>query len=200
MKNLSRYIEILKQDAELWDKVKPLVEHIAFLEAELRLAKLGLDDAEKLHEMMDQNNEDPKVIPYSPVKTTKRNQDISLEERNLYRAVGELAFVIAKADNILRDSERKAFHDAIEESFGKNSWIAEDRFQWIERTPTTDVESTYHHVLYLIRQNKIALNDALVEKFIDVICKVAEVANIHERQKEYIDRFNQDLRKIYQEA
>lgn len=199
MKNLTRYIEILKQDDALWDKVKPLVEHIAFLEAELRLAKLGLDDTEKLHEMMDQN-EDPKAIPFSPVKPTKRNKDLTLEERNLYRAVGELAFVIAKADNILRDSERQAFHDAIEDSFGKNSWIAEDRFQWIERTPTTDVESTYHHVLYLIRQNKLGLSDELVEKFIDVICKVAEVANIHEKQKEYIDRFNQDLRKIFEEA
>ncbi len=190
MENLNQYIKQLKQDEAIWDKIEPLVDHIAFLEAELRLARLRLDDPKPVHEV---------EVPYvfSSVKSTQRNKTLSLEERNLYRAVGELAFVIAKADNILRNSEKKAFQEVIVQNFGQDSWIAEDRFNLIANTPASNVESTYNHVIFLIRQNKGSLTQGLVDKFIHVIRRVAEVANVHETQERYIDRFKEDLLKIY---
>lgn len=196
MKDLRSYIAQLRSDKELWPKVNRLVEHIAYLEAELRLARLRLDDARKEKEVEGEESHNPK---FSSVKQTTHNEELSLEERNLYRAVGELAFVIAKADNILRDSEVKAFKDAITEVFGKDYWIIEDRFRYIISTPASDVESTYNHVLFMIRQNKAALNEILVEKFSNVLYKVAEVANIHDKQKEYLDRFKADLLHISSE-
>ncbi len=189
MNLLSEYIADLRNQQEIWPKVEPLVKHITYLEAELRLAKLRLDG----HPISDEADKKH----FSSVKSTKKNKDISLEERNLYRAVGELSFVIAKADNVLRESERQAFHQVILEEFGENSWIAEDRFHLIEKTPTSDAESTYNHVLFMIRQNKSRLTQELVEVFIRVITRVAEVANIHENQMNYINRFEDDLRKIF---
>lgn len=189
MENLPEYINQLKTDAIVWEKVQPLVNHIAMLEAELRLAKLNIDE------------DDPKPVkaPIADfIPAHKKNHELTLEERNLYRAVGELAFVIAKADNILRDSERKAFQQVIHEDFGENSWLVEDRFKLIEKTPTTDVESTYHHVIYMIKQNQQGLSQDLVDKFIHVISQVAEVADVHQNQKVYINRFQEDLQKIFQ--
>lgn len=190
MKDLRNYISQLRKNQEIWPKVHPLVEHIAYLEAELRLARLRLDDALKSEESLNHT--------FSSVRQTSHNQELTLEERNLYRAVGELAFVIAKADSILRDGEIKAFKEAITKVFGKDYWIVEDRFKYILQTPASDVESTYNHVIFMIRQNKSALTDALVEKFTNVIHKVAEVANIHEKQKEYLDRFKKDLTHLNQ--
>ncbi len=195
MKELAQYIAELRNQKDLWQKVEPLVKHITYLEAELRLAKLRLDGQPQNLEGQDHDKK-----PFSTIKTTKRNKDLSLTERNLYRAVGELTFVIAKADNILREDERKAFHQVIQEEFGENSWIAEDRFTLIEKTPTSDVESTYNHVLFMIRQNKNGLTKELVEIFIRVITRVAEVANIHENQMSYITRFEDDLAKIFAQS
>ncbi|NJO00509.1 MAG: hypothetical protein HC880_01430 [Bacteroidia bacterium] len=188
MQDLSQHIALLREQADIWPKVAPLVEHITYLEAELRLARLRLDDqANKM-------KSSGETMGFSSIQENALNKDLNLEERNLYRAVGELAFVIAKADNILRDSERKAFHDAIVRFFGENYWI--DRFQLIDSTPATDLESTYRHVIFMIRQNKQALNDDLVDKFIKIICEVAEVTSIHEQQQVYIDRFREDLNRI----
>lgn len=192
MKALTQYIAELRSQKDLWPKVEPLVKHITYLEAELRLAKLRLDGQPQILDDIDLDKK-----PFSTIKTTAKNKDLSLTERNLYRAVGELSFVIAKADNILREDERKAFHQVIKEEFGENSWIAEDRFTLIEKTPTSDVESTYNHVLFMIRQNKHGLTEELVETFIRVITRVAEVANIHENQMCYITRFEEDLARVF---
>lgn len=186
MEDLSTYIQNLKKDAALWEKAKPLADHIAKIEAELRLAKLQIDEQEP--------NKAP-IADFQPARKT--DVELTLEERNLYRAVGELAFVIAKADNILRDSERKAFQEVIQEDFGKNSWLVEDRFRLIEKTPTSDVESTYHHVIFMVRQNQTGLSQDMVDKFIHVINRVAEVAGVHQKQKEYLDRFQKDLKYIF---
>jgi|GEM_PF-2326838 len=192
MNFISEYIADLRNQKEIWAKVEPLVKHITYLEAELRLAKLRLDGKPQ--------SDEPSKKSFSEVKTTKRNKDLSLEERNLYRAVGELSFVIAKADNLLRESERQAFHRVILEEFGENSWIAEDRFHLIDKTPTSDAESTYNHVIFMIKQNKHALTEDLVETFTRVIIRVAEVANIHENQMCYINRFEEDLAKIFAQS
>ncbi|NJL13171.1 MAG: hypothetical protein HC913_09350 [Microscillaceae bacterium] len=196
MQNLSEYISELRNQPEIWAKVAPLVEHITYLEAELRLAKLNLDEKKNAPKAQEEMNR----RKFSTVRATPRNKDLSLEERNLYRAVGELAFVIARADNILEQEERKAFHEVVLEELGEHSWIAEDRFQLIAETPASDVESTYHHVMYLIWQNQRGLTKELVHKFISVICRVAEVANIHKNQQGYIDRFRHDLHQIFPEA
>ncbi|GAB4396977.1 MAG: hypothetical protein OHK0053_12340 [Microscillaceae bacterium] len=196
MQNLSEYIGELRSQPKIWAKVAPLVEHITYLEAELRLAKLNLDEKNPTPK----GQEETSRRKFSTVRTTPRNKDLSLEERNLYRAVGELAFVIARSDNILHHEERKAFHEVVLEELGEHSWIAEDRFQLIADTPASDVESAYHHVLYLIRQNQRGLTKDLVHKFIRVICRVAEVANIHKNQQGYIDRFRHDLHQIFPEA
>lgn len=188
MNDLSNYITKLKEREDIRDLIEPLINHIAYLEAELRVVKLRLDEHSR------------QVSVSIPKKNqvSQGEKNVSLEERNLYRAVGELAFVIAKADNVLRESERQAFHKVIVEDFGENSWIAEDRFSLIESTPTSDVESTYNHVIFLIRQNKNALSDELVGKFIHVIEKVAEVANVHRNQYKYITRFKTDLETMCQ--
>lgn len=184
--NLSDYIYELKKDAETAEKIAPLLQHIAFLEAELRFAK-GKITTLKI------KAEDPEKVSFNK---PKRERDLTLAERELYRAVGELAFVIAKADKILRESEKEAFRKVIREDLGVSGWIAEDRFNMIEHTPTSDLDSSYNHVIFLIKKNSAGLTEDLKNRFIHVITKVAEVAGVHHSQKALINRFKEDITKI----
>lgn len=185
--NLSKYISQLRENPDTKGIILPLVEHIAYLEAELRTAKTEITD---LKYRMEYSLEKEDALK------SDKPEKLTVARSNLYRAVGELAFVIAKSDNILRDSERQAFYQVIRKNFGVNSWVAEDRFNLIEKTPTTDVESSYNQVIFNIKRNREGLTPNLVKRFIMVIGEVAEVAGVHEKQAEYINRFKEDLLKI----
>lgn len=185
--NLSEYISKLRGNPNTKEIILPLIQHIAYLEAELRTAKTEITDLKYRMEYSLEKEEST---------TDKSPEKLTVARSNLYRAVGELAFVIAKSDNILRDSERQAFYQVIRKNFGVNSWVAEDRFKLIEKTPTTDVESSYNQVIFNIKRNREGLTPNLVKRFVNVIEKIAEVAGVHEKQAAYISRFKEDLLSI----
>jgi hypothetical protein len=127
-------------------------------------------------------------------------QDISIEVRNLYRAIGELAYVLAKIDKSLSQVERLVFQEAIKEELGKDSWLAKDRFEMLENQGIkADLEQTYNRVLFAIRQNRLGLNEDLIEKFIAVLEKVGGVSGITDEEIAIIERFREDVTKIWQQ-
>ena len=126
--------------------------------------------------------------------------DVSLTTRNLYRAIGELAFVITRADSITSKVEKVVFKEAIKEDLGKDSWLAEDRFNWLDlQGEKIDPEATYNRVIFMIRQNKQGLDDDLIEKFISVLEKVGGVSGISDEEIALIERFREDVTKIHRE-
>lgn len=124
---------------------------------------------------------------------------ITLAEHNLYRAIAELAYVIGKADKILHMDEREAFHKAVQEELGEYGWLAESRFSVLQDEVIPEIEMAYNNVIFLIKQNRQALTPKFIEKFVNVIMRVAEVRGIVEEEQIIIDRFRADIAKIFEE-
>jgi hypothetical protein len=125
--------------------------------------------------------------------------EISIEERNLYRALGELSYIIATTDGRLSNVEKVVFEEALKEELGLNGWLAKDRFNMLlEQNASTEFEATYQRVLFAFRQNKSVLTEVLIEKFIAVLEKVAGVSGITDEEIDTIERFRGDVLKICQ--
>ncbi len=125
---------------------------------------------------------------------------ISLEKNNLYRAIGELSFVIAKSDNMLTQIEKTVFREAVKEELGEEGWIVIDRFEYLDQNnhkPT--MEQTYNRAIYVFKQNKEVLSEALIEKFIALLEKVAGVSGITDREILLIEQFQEDMNKLMRE-
>ncbi len=118
---------------------------------------------------------------------------ISLEDSNLYRAIAELAYAIAKADGTLDAKEQDAFKKIIEKELLVDDWVAGIRFDAIFTTLVPSVEESYKHAITLLRRNKENLTQALVIKFNNILRKVAEVSGISLEEQSIIERFNKDL-------
>jgi uncharacterized tellurite resistance protein B-like protein len=143
------------------------------------------------------NRFEDEVLQIHASKKTEMNQFIDSEESNLYSTVGQLAYVMAMADHVMLDEERDAFRTVIKENLGNFDWLAEDRFKVIDELMVMDVENTYDHAIFLIKKNVEALDEKLIQKFINVITKVAEVAGIVPAEQEIINQFTQDIQDIY---
>ncbi len=124
---------------------------------------------------------------------------ITLAEHNLYRAIAELAYVVGKADKILHADEREAFKKAVEEELGEYGWLAESRFSVLQDEVVPEIDVAYNNVIFLIKQNKQALTLPFIQKFVNVIMRVAEVRGIVEEEQMIIDKFRADIGKIFQD-
>ncbi len=123
--------------------------------------------------------------------------NISLEKNNLYRAIGELAYVIARSDSLLTQLERTVFREAVKEELRGEGWAAIDRFEYLdqnEQKPT--LEQSYNRAIYTFKQNKQALSAELAEKFVSLLEKVGGVSGITDREIIVIEQFQVDMAKI----
>jgi|GEM_PF-735699 len=130
-------------------------------------------------------------------KKSEKHLYMSPELANLYSTIGQLAYAMAIADHVLLEEERKAFLTVIKENLGEFDWLAKDRFQAVQDIMIKDVESTYDHALYLIRKNINALDQDVIDKFLNVIWRVAEVAGITGEEQALIDLFEKDIMAIW---
>ncbi len=124
---------------------------------------------------------------------------MSTEHQALYSTVGQLAYIITMADGRMISNEKKAFQKIIQENFGVFDKLIEERFQVLQDIGEADLESTYEHSLYLIRQNKKALDEEIIQNCLSVMTQLAQVAGIKPEEKEFIERFKKDVYEIYQE-
>lgn len=124
--------------------------------------------------------------------------ELTLQQKDLYRAMGELAYAIAKSDKVLSKEEREAFLMVIDQDLGRESWLAKDRFEMLEnQLIQTNIEKTYNHVMYLLKINKDALTGDIVKKFKDVVNSIAQATvQMTEEEKSLLNRFHQDLNAI----
>ena len=122
---------------------------------------------------------------------------LSTQERNLFQAVAELAFAIAKADEEITQDEIDAYQEAILETMGKAEWLAKEHFDQLINNQQAELETAYQDALRRIEQNKDALDRVLIRKFLYVLEKVAKVRGISQEEKEIINRFEEDVIKIH---
>lgn len=123
--------------------------------------------------------------------------EISIEIRNLYRAIGELAYLLTRVDALTTKTEKIVFEEAIKEELGKESWLAKDRFERLDtQGAQIDLLATYNRAMFSMQQNKHGLNEELIEKFIAVLEKVGGVSGITDMEIDWIEKFREDIHKM----
>jgi uncharacterized tellurite resistance protein B-like protein len=115
---------------------------------------------------------------------------MEIEKREIYRAIAEMAYVIAKADRGLSADEKFAFTKIVEEELALNSWIAQSRFELLD-------EVTQPSIDLALKKYKEHLTPELVAIALKVMNRVAEsCSGFSAKEKLIIDRFKNDLDQI----
>ena len=124
------------------------------------------------------------------------NHKAMFEKREIYRAIGELAYAIAKAGDGLRLEEKKAFMEIAEEELKFEAWAAESRFEILDEKVHPSLEHAYNEALHEFKLYKEHLTPELKEKTIKVLKKVAEACKKSEIKDFIIDRLEHDLKAL----
>lgn len=117
------------------------------------------------------------------------------EKREIYRAIGELAYIIAKVDG-LRLEEKKAFMEVVEEELKFDAWAAESRFEILDEKVHPTLEHAYNEALHEFKLYKDHLTPELKAKTLKVLKKVAETCGKSEMKDFIIDRLEHDLKSL----
>ncbi len=120
-----------------------------------------------------------------------------IEKKEIYRAIAEMAYVIAKADHGLSAGERIAFRTIIEEELDYDSWAAQSRFELLDEVTEPSIEKVYNEAIHDFRLHKHVFTEELKEKVLRVVKRVAEVCNGFSDKEAFImDRLRQDLNNL----
>ena len=117
-------------------------------------------------------------------------------DNEIYRAIGELAYVIAKAGDGLQLEEKKAFIDIVEKELKFKAWSAESRFDILDEKVHPTLEHAYNEAIHEFKIHKNALTEELKAITIKVVKKVAEAYHPSEVKDFIIDRLEKDLKSI----
>ncbi|QSE96843.1 hypothetical protein [Fulvivirga lutea] len=119
-----------------------------------------------------------------------------LEHNEIYRAIGELAYVIAKAGDGTQLDEKKAFYDIIEAELKFNAWSAESRFEILDEKVHPSLEHAYNDAIHEFKIHKSVLTPELKDITLRVVKKVAAAYHPSEVKDFIIDRLERDLKNI----
>ena len=118
-------------------------------------------------------------------------------DREIYSAVGELAYVITKADDGLQYEERKMFFDLIEEELGDNGLAATSRFELLDEVTRPTLEEAYNAALNKLRKVRDHVDKDIKEKIVDILKKVAQAyKGINEVEQFILGRLKHDLKTL----
>jgi len=117
----------------------------------------------------------------------------------IYRAIAELAYAVAKADGNLQSIEKETFFDIIQDELHSSAWSAQSRFDILEESMKPSVDHAYKMVIKTIKDNQHAFTAAMRQKFLTVMNRVAESYNgIVVQEQELINRFLKDTEGLVQ--
>jgi len=119
-----------------------------------------------------------------------------IDQTEIYRAIGELAYVIAKADDGLHIEEKRKFLEIIEEELKYDAWAAESRFELLDEKIHPTLEHAYNEAIHEFKIHKDVLTPALKEITIRVVKAVASSYHSTEVKDFIIDRLEKDLKSI----
>jgi tellurite resistance protein len=96
------------------------------------------------------------------------------EKRSLYRAIAEMAYVIAKSHEGMHDKEKKEFFKIIEKELDFDAWAAESRFELLDQVTHPSISSAYNDAMFEFNKYSAHMDDDLKQKALRVLEKVAE--------------------------
>jgi uncharacterized tellurite resistance protein B-like protein len=122
---------------------------------------------------------------------------MEIERIELFRAIAEMAYVIAKADRGLSAQERMAFNKIVEEELEFDSWAAQSRFELLDEVTQPSIELAYNEAIHDFRKYKSHLTQDIKKKSILVMQKVAEACSGFSANEALIlERFKTDLSNL----
>lgn len=119
---------------------------------------------------------------------------MNIEKREIYRAIGELAYVVAKADKGLSAREKMAFFQIAKEELDYESWAAQSRFDVLDEIVNPSIEQAYNDAIHEFKKYKDHLTDELKEKSLRVLQRMAVCCDgLSANEAFVLDRFRKDL-------
>jgi uncharacterized tellurite resistance protein B-like protein len=119
---------------------------------------------------------------------------------NLYYAIGELAYAVARADGQVQEAERRKFHDIVTGELGKKDAsidISEIIFKLMDKRSSSDSETTYTWAMNEIVTNSHYLSPSLKQKFIKVMERIAAAyPPVTPDEERIINRFKTDIQPL----
>ena len=120
-----------------------------------------------------------------------------MEKREVYRAIAEMAYVMAKAEHGISVEERIAFMDIVRQEFGDKSWIAESHFELLDEITLPSLDKAYNASMYELKKYKEFFTPELKEKAIRILKRVADsFGGLGENEAFIIDRFKKDIQHL----
>src|SRR6478752_10525929 len=95
--------------------------------------------------------------------------DSGIERHEIYRAIGELAYVGAKSDRGLAPREKAAFYSIAREELDYDAWAAVSRFQLLDEVTQPSLDRAYNDALFELRKYSAFFTDELKEKALVVL-------------------------------
>jgi uncharacterized tellurite resistance protein B-like protein len=95
--------------------------------------------------------------------------------QNLYYAIGELAYAVAKADGAVQKEERQRFHDIVAQGLAREQYgfdISGIIFQVMDKDKAS-LPDSYHWAISEVRRNSHYLSPEMKRCFLIVMEKVA---------------------------
>jgi len=119
---------------------------------------------------------------------------------NLYYAIGELAYAVARADGALQKEERQKFHNIVAAGLRSHNYcfdISGIIFDMMDKDqPSSDL--SYEWAMKQIRMNSHYLSPALKQTFINVMEKVAKAyPPVTNEEKDLLDQFRKDIEPLH---
>ena len=120
-----------------------------------------------------------------------------MAKSDIYRAVAELSYAIAKADGGMQSVEKEEFYRIMQEDLYPNGGLAESRFEILEEMGNLTVEQAYRTVIMTIKRNKKEFTPEMKAVFLNVMEKIANAYNgIEQSELILIERFVADLDRL----
>lgn len=120
-----------------------------------------------------------------------------MEKKEIYRAIGEMAYAVAKAQKGLTSTEKIAFFKIVEEELDYDAWAAQSRFELLEEVTHPTIEHAYNEAINELKKYKQHFTPELQIKAVKVLERVAEsFLGTSEAQQFIIDRFKKDIKSL----
>lgn len=124
-------------------------------------------------------------------------EKLNIERKEIYRAIGELAYVVAKADRGLSLAEKEAFYAIVKEELEYDSWAAQSRFDLLDEVTRPSIDQAYNDALHELRKYADLMTDELKDKAMVVLQRVAASCDgLSANEAFVLDRVRKDLQSL----
>lgn len=122
---------------------------------------------------------------------------MDIDKREIYRAIAEMAYVIAKAEHGISGEEKRAFFNIIDEELAHDSWIAQSHFELLDEITLPSLDKAYNSAIFDLSKHKGKFTPELKEKAVRVLKRVAEAfGGLGENEAFILDRFKKDIQQM----